>query len=313
MRTLALLAALTTGALAAGCGPDFDPASLLIGKLRIIDIHAEPPEIGQGESTTLTPLIWTPPNADGGAVSYAWAICHRSAVPGAGRTINPDCTDNETADYLEPIGDQPSVKVTMPMLGSPLDLGIPDSTGGFYLPVRLILTQGSERILSFYRVRLAFAGKRNTNPGLAAVLRVEDVNDGGTPLADGGAATLIPTDEPTPIEAPAGGQLRLRATVTDGSLEQYTEIVGDIRDMNFMTSTEQIRILWYTTGGEFQQEATGERLPMDGEVIEDRLKDNVLQLGKKHPPNPGDLLDLYVVLHDGRGGSTSGHRQILIK
>jgi hypothetical protein len=302
MRRLVIAASL----LAAGCIGETTPLSLL-DKLRVLEIRADAPEIAMGESTTLRVLAkdFSPLNE---TISYSWAICRRAAIPGQGRAVHPDCSLNETADFLEPLPDGPTAVVTMPIVKSPLDLGLPDSTGGFYLPIRMTARTATQKLQSFYRLRLAAFGMRNNNPEIARIWReYHPATLNGTP--------------PPPTELPPGqvhevlnGQnLKLRAEIPLTSLEPYIEVVGDPRDMNFESTKEQVTVRWHTTAGEFTRETTGERTPMEGEVIENEAKTTELKLYEKAAPLPGKIIEIYIVAYDGRGGSSSTMRTILFK
>jgi hypothetical protein len=269
----------------AGC-TDFDPASLVTG-LRVLGIKADPPEIPSGATSTLHALVVTPPGSDAGAPSLEWAACHLAPVPSSGLAVNPDCLTTDSADFLEPLGSGDTVTVTMPLLGSPLDLGLPDSTGGFYLSVRLRARLNGQAVDSIYRLRYAAFGAPNHNPTLTGIYHVLDTDDGGvqpeTPVA--------PLDPQAPLAVHLGDKVRLRAGLTDDSIESFTAIIGDPRDMMFSSATEQPRFLWYVTAGQLSDDVTGVERP-----------DTVLTFDK-HAPTVGDTVGVYLVVHDDRGGT----------
>jgi hypothetical protein len=198
-------------ALCAGCS-SFDPASYLNG-LRVIAIKAEPPNVPAGGSTTLTVLI----PAYSGDVDLKWALCMRAGIAALGQSVNPDCIDNETADWLVPIGSGPTVGVTMPLVG-PAELGPPDATGGYYLPIRLRARSNDKTVTAIYRLRLALPGDSlNHNPVIQA----------------------IEGEPPT-----------LRVSATPDSYEHYPRDGVD--------TIETLRFFWYATAGEFAEEVTGD-------------------------------------------------------
>jgi hypothetical protein len=301
MRRLACLSLL-----AAGCLGDAEPLSLL-DKLRVLEIRADQPEIGQGESTTVRVLAKDfGPGKE--AITYSWAVCRRPAVPGQGRAIHPDCSLNETGDFLEPLPDGPTVTVTMPVLKSPLDLGLPDTTGGFYLPIRLTARTATQTLQAFYRLRLAVFGTRNNNPEIARIWReFHPQTKGGTPPPP---VEILPGEDHV-VQSPQ--HIKMRAEIPLTSLEPYLEVVGDPREMMFETNKEQVTVRWHATAGEFTRETTGERTPMEGEVIENEAKTTELKLYEKKAPSPGTRIEVYIVAYDGRGGSTSTLRTILFK
>jgi hypothetical protein len=294
-------AALAVALGAAGC-QQFDPASL-VNKLRVIDIKVEPPEIPSGAQALLTPTFYLPPGlSDAGAPSFAWSICHLAPTAAAGEIVNSNCFRPDAGQAIEALGTGETQTVTMPKLASPLDLGLPDSTGGVFLPVILRLTAGGSTLTSVARVRYPLTPllMPNHNPKLAGVFQVTGNVDMSGP--DGGAGgTPVAIDEATPLAVSAGAQVRLRATVTPDSDEPFPELDGDPRAMHIITVTEEPRFLWYATAGEFSEGTTGEALP-----------DTVLKLDK-HPPAPGVPIDVWVVAHDDRGGTDWTHRVLVVR
>lgn len=285
MRRLALLVAL-----AAGCGPEFDPKSVL-SDLRVVAIKAEPPEIAPGETTTLTAVV--PLEETRGGVSFEWAVCRLPPVAGASGGVNQDCLLHETAPFLEPAGTTKRVQVTMPDV-EPLDLGLPDGTGGFYLPVRLVIRDGEQRVFAIYRLRYAITPKRNTNPVLTGLFAAP----GGL---DGGAVEEVPLPEDALFEVRAT-TLDVRARVSDDSVETYLTLVGDPRDMNFESTEELMRYHWYSEAGDISEPITGDDRPWV-----------TIDYAKRPPATPGQPFDLWVVVHDSRGGIDYAHRRLILR
>jgi len=302
----ALLAILLLGA----CSNDFDPPSLVTG-LRVLAIQAEPPELAPGQTTTLT-ILRAGPLPDG--TTFHWDWCQKPLQTGQSGTINPDCVQNQTADYLVPIGDGEQIQFTMPDVAFDKgQLGLPDATLGLYLPLRVWISfPGDAAPLNqnplkvFYRLRLHIAqftangqtivnpSKPNQNPGLSGIFQ-EIGPDGGM--------TDLQLDENGVLEAKAGSKVTLRTYVTAGSDEPYLALSGDPSSMMLMPQTEEPRFFWYAAAGRYSEDVTGEPKP-----------DTELDLGDgKHYAPTGEPFDIWVVVHEERGGVAWKHAQIVAK
>jgi hypothetical protein len=182
--------------------------------------------------------------------------------------------------------------VTMPMV-SPLQLGLPDVTGGFYLPVLGLTTAGTDSLTTVYRLRLGIQGiPPNNNPTLSGLFQVPPAPDGGP----GGQA--LPLDPMNPPVVHAGDAITLRATFTSDSTETY-EIPGQGPDggpSQPRMVTETLSLAWFATAGTLSAGSTGAILP-----------DEILTMDSDHLPPSGSVIDLWVVLRDERGGTDYQH------
>ena len=269
---LLLVASLSLGA---GCTPDDELPRTLIVKPRVLAIKAQPPSVAAGETTTVTVLI-VGTGAETPAVS--WVRCRRAPRPGD--AINPDCFDPAHADLLEPIGEGPTITTEMPADVTTEALGQPDASGGVYLPLIARVTVAGQSLLGSYRLRLSTPGDVNRNPGLTGVLSVN---------ADGSGTAI---EEASPPVVKAGDQLTLQPELADGSAETYPAALGD------GTATEILLSSWFSTAGRFSQERTDATQPRTVLELSDPL------------PAPGDLIDLYAVTRDDRGGTEYVHRRL---
>jgi hypothetical protein len=269
MRALALLCFVV-----AGCGGDFLPVSYL-GSFRILDLHAEPPEIAVGETTQLAVTGFP----DDG-VSYTWSWCSAPAVPGAAPSFNPDCVSDEGSDALVPMGQGATLPFSMPDL--PLALfGPPDETGGLYLPIRVDAVHGDEKQRAIYGLRRHLQAPPNHNPGVASLSLV---------AAD---QTLTPLSTTSPTPVPSRAIMVLHPTLTDGSEESYTGANGMV--------TETITINWFADAGGFSWQVTGTKSP-----------DVVLDLTVREKM-PGEMVELLVIVGDERGGNGLQRFQLLLQ
>ena len=279
---LVLLAALLGGA---HCGNDFAPRSYLLG-LRVLGIRAMPPEVGPGQTAQLEVLSI---DTLGRPIDFQWAVCRLPPIAG-GPSVRPECASVDTAPYLEQLGNGPTQAVTMPNV-PPTDLGPPDYTNGFYLPVRLraeTTTGEPQRVSAIYRLRYALGTPPNQNPRIADVAVVRD-------------GQAVPLIEGQPLPVRLGEKVTLRATLTTGSVETYQVYNGDPRTTPPETRTETVNIDWFAPAGDFDNNATGEEQP-----------DTTLDLAER-PPATGATLDLFVVAHDERGGIDWAHRTLIVQ
>ncbi|HEX2569529.1 MAG TPA: hypothetical protein VH877_08220 [Polyangia bacterium] len=266
-----------------GCGNDFNPRSYLSG-LRVLAVRAMPPEVGPGQTAQLDVLSV---DTRGRPVDFAWAVCRLPPIPG-GSSVRSECATTDTAPFLEQLGGGSTKAVTMPNV-APTDLGPPDYTNGFYLPVRLRAetTAGDpQRVTSIYRLRYALGTPPNQNPRIADVAVVQD-------------GQAVPLVEGQPLPVRIGAKITLRATLAAGSVETYQVYSGDPRTTPPETVTETVSVDWFAPAGDFENNATGEAEP-----------DNTLDLGQR-PPSAGATIDLFVMAHDERGGIDWAHRTLV--
>jgi hypothetical protein len=283
MRRFVAALALT---LAAGCQNNFDPASYLAGDLRVLGVVAEPPDVPGGATSKLTPIV---ASTGGATPSFAWALC-LDPPPAGSAAVNPDCLTQDTADFLIPVAGAESAVVTMPQIKDPKMFGLPDATIGVYLPVRVRVQASDQNVQVIYRLRVTLPGfPANQNPVIDQVL--DSTTDVPTPIVEG-----------QPYPAPAG-PIKLRLTLADGSDEMYPTITGDAQNPMIEMKTEEPRFFWYADFGSFSDNVTGEAMP-----------DTTLDLGdEKHPAHAGDTVNVWVVVHDDRGGTAVAHRQLAVQ
>jgi hypothetical protein len=288
-----LLCACTT--LLCGCIKSFDPASF-VDKLRLLAVKAEPPEIAPGQTTTLTATFANP---GGTTPSVTWDACLLPPPPATGQGVNQDCVAlGAGSDKLVHFGDAASVTATMPSI-NPTMVGLPDQTNGIYLPVRVRLDADGSSLVSFYSLRIYLGvllpdmPPPNRNPAFTGIYVV--------PSADAGADEQTAIPDKSPREVHDKDELALRALVTPDSAEMYKVYDGDPRTTPPRDVTEDIRISWYTTAGEFTNEATGIEKP-----------DTTLKLDKHLPPS-GTPIDIWAVARDERGGMDVIHRQLVFR
>jgi hypothetical protein len=268
---------------AAGCTGNFPPYSD-VHSLSVLAMRAEPPEIAPGESATMDALVVDP---QGRTVEREWAVCVKPPDVGTGTNVHPDCITMDAAPFLIPAGTGDSAQVTMPLV-QPTDLGLPDATDGFYLPVRLTVRAGADQVVAIYRLRYALGGPRNANPKVADLLaRVAADGTGGAPLTDGEQATH-------------GDTLALRVAYGPGSAEDY--FVLDPSTRMLAPRTEILPTSWFIDAGKLDQETTGPDRPVTN-----------WSLGENLPMALPQAIHLWVVVRDDRGGVDFASRMLTLE
>jgi len=283
---------------AAGCGNDFDPASYLApGQLRILGVVADPAEVAPGQTTTLTVVTPDLP----APVTYEWVLCTQPPPPGSS-SVDPLCLEADMGDFLQPIaGDGPSAQVTMPADAGPSTLGVPDVTGGFYIPVRVRATMADQRVDTVYGLRLSLPQLEpmNHDPVIASAALVGEPLDASPMMV-----TELSADANAPTPVAANSEPTFRLTLTPDSFEVYPQITGAPPNTMITMATEKPRYFWYADAGQFTEDTTGSDQP------DTQLK---LDDSQHHRPAAGDRINLFVVVHDDRGGTTFTHRYLVVQ
>lgn len=330
-------------ALVSACKPDIGGSPSIIDSPRVLAIKSEPAEAAP-KSTTPTEITWSAlyvgAGGDEDASVLAWALCtDRKALATAGE-ISPDCLV-PAGPALITLGDGAAVAGELPDDGCrqfgpnpplpapgepaprPMD---PDSTGGFYQPLRVAANEpdGDDYTVGLTRISCGLARvsaeqstdydnryRANENPALTSVL--VNPGEGELPLTGDGDTTAT---------VGAGSQVTLRASWPDcptepvcgdgicGANEDKTSCPDDCKDPHGCTGSEPyvsfdlgsrelvdrregMRVSWYSAGGSFEHDRTGQT-EADAAVS---YTDNAWTA----PNAPGDV-HLWAVLRDDRGG-----------
>lgn len=278
--------------LLSGCLPQQDPASYVTG-LRVLAIKAQPPEAQPGQSSTLVPLLV---DTLGRPVNIDWSLC--LVPPFQGQAVNSNCLIADAGGTRQPLGSGLQFAVTMPMAVSAQTLGLPDATGGVYLPLIAQARAGSDTLIASYRLRLGTPAPANQNPLLAGVFTVGAAQGGaGSPGADDTVTSLDPA---IPRVVHSGDQLTLRAMFATGAAETYQiqDPRGDAGTIMPRTVTETLSLSWFATAGSLSDGTSGAGFP-----------DQILKLDQ-HLPASGTAVELWVVGRDERGGMDYLHRTL---
>ena len=302
--------------LVVACNPTFGDQTSLVAGPRLLAVQASPAEAVPGTGFSLTALYV----AAGGiadASTVSWATCTMPKPLGDPGPIDPGCFVDASSGLL-PLGEGESVNGAVPSnacqlfgpdsppptagqpAARPTD---PDSTGGFYLPIR-IETSSSAFSAALERITCQPSGVSqsvftsfssgylpNQNPVIASLSRLDA--DGGTttipPLGHGVSAGLtVSPGERVSFQA-AWPTCPTTPTLCGGA-EAYLYI--DPTSKEITTQRESMVVSWYATAGTFDLDRVG-RDAAD-------LATTAVN-GWVAPPSSGPL-SVWIVVRDARGG-----------
>jgi hypothetical protein len=327
--------------LALSCRPTLDQTISIISEPTVLAVRSDPPE-----APTMNDVEFTALYVDGsGAIASApvsWAFCTaRNPLANLG-PVNPQCLQ-ASGSWFVPVGvglqatgaipdnacrqfgpDVPQPMMNQPQ-GRPVD---PDSTGGYYQPVRVLApgaagpssTIGDTRLScglanAIGNVSAEFAKRYHVNTNMAVASL--SVSGGAS------ASSMLSTDAKgatNPVQA--GTHMMLSAawaacptmdvcgdgfcgpdetaqscpsdcTTPKGctGAERYANF--DLETQSVIDQREAIAVAWFATGGTFDEDRTG-RDSTDLTATSDN--------GWLAPAQPG-LVHMWVVLRDDRGGT----------
>lgn len=303
-------------ALAGGCTPTFADDTSIVNEPRLLAVQSIPAEAAPGSAFTMTALYVD----SAGAASPAaidWAICLIQNPLGDPDPIAPGCFVRSSSNLVSlgtggaATGSVPSNACELfgpesppPAPGQPAARPTdPDSTGGFYLPVRLESGE-SDWSSAVERIECQPSGVTlpvlnafsngyipNENPAIASLVSLD---------ADGGATTI----------APDGPDAGARATVTPGARVSLritwatcpdtpaacsgaeTYLLIDPTSKTVGNARESIVASFYGSAGSFDLDRVGR----DGTDLTTSVDD-----GWTAPSSAGTV-HLWAVLRDARGG-----------
>lgn len=270
----------------------------LIDKPQVVAVIAEPAELRPGEQVQLTAVVaepvgqgldvadvgpWTfctTARSVGSAASVAEACRTEFGVPLAERALQVQATVPEDACSL--FGPEPP--------GGDLRPQDPDSTGGYYQPVRL--SAFGSLWLYFVRVRCALADAPTAIAKAYAQRYAANRNPALTALQVG-EVTLAPEELVGEVTIEVAGEqtLALHAVLAADAAETY--VWFDSEQRTLVERQESLEVRWFVNGGELTVNGQG------------------AQIGEARWQLPAEgQLQLWVVLADDRGGMMAGSLQV---
>ena len=300
---LALLALVAVG-LGPACKPNVGRAPSLIVGPEILAVRANPAEAKPGDSVTYDLLVVSSDGTVAG-VTASWDVCITPKPPAESNSVAAACAeappgDTQGATFTAPVPTDactlfgpiaPAPKPGQPPY-RPRD---PDSTGGYYLPVRAVVAGLGTRALT------AFELERITcNLVGASSLVIQDYNARHQPNANPKIAGLDVVTASSahvsfsdgPITVRSGAEIAFQAAFMPDSAETYP--VFDPNTQTLVDQRESLRLFWFATDGEFAHDRTG-RAEDDPATTSDNTW-TAPQL------TAAAMIHLWLVLRDSRGG-----------
>ncbi|HXJ18690.1 MAG TPA: hypothetical protein VMT03_00545 [Polyangia bacterium] len=281
----------------AGCGADFDPPTRL-SKLRLLALQAAPVNPAAGETTTITPLVYSPSDA---ALEFAWSWCPVLGQANDGY-VCPISHDDASAMLAAAgvtsslpdfdLGAGPTASFTNPfppdalaaLCGAGFDGQPVDCKNGFPIRLSVRVTQGTAVQLGTTVIGLPIAAgapsNANPTPGGLTI----DLPSGTQALDDAGG-----------VQVPRVQESLLHVAVDDGQAETY---LGPGLDGGAATLRETLLFSWFSELGDFDNRRT---LFIDGSnSLADASADKWTPPATRVDDHPTSRL--IVVVRDDRGG-----------
>jgi hypothetical protein len=298
-----LLTVVLAGSIALGCKPEVGQAPSLITDYALLAVKGDPAEAKPDENVVYSFLLASPEGTVTDTTA-GWDVCETPKPPAESNSVAGACNPPEPGaatgqTFAAPVLTKacmlfgpiaPPVATGQPSI-RPRD---PDSTGGYYLPVRVKfpdLATGSLTGFAFERISCNLANaatdlvaeydKRyqpNNDPGIATT----DVSraDGSSFNLDSGSPTIAP-----------GESVVFQATFADGSAETFP-VLNQSGDA-LVDQTEDLYMSWFATSGSFEHDRTG--------VAGTQTATSTSNAWRA----PGTAMPVYLwlVLRDSRGGT----------
>jgi hypothetical protein len=268
---------------AVGCKPDLQGRPSLIDAPRVLAIRSTAAEASPGDTVTYDVLVASSVAAQ---TQFDWALCNARKPLAESGPIAQVCLQ-ASAPELQTLGNSMSVTATIPKdvcqvfgpitpvqkAGEPsVRPEDPDTTGGYYQPVRLLTRDGAgqqyevgvTRLLCKIALgasqentlRFTKEYQANTNPSIDALeldlgsdLKLEiDLAEGSSPQAVkvGSTGQFNATWAACPAEP---------SDAACTGAEAYLSF--DAAQQTLLDRRESIRISWYATEGSFEHDRTG--------------------------------------------------------
>ena len=294
---------------AVGCKPNLgNPASLVTGP-RILAVRAMPPDATPGVDMVTYDALTVDVTGTVASPAIDWAQCLEPDPPAFPNDVSDACLtipDDTTAPAptftaIPDINDcsifgpdTPPPKKGQP----PQRAADPDTTGGYYQPIRARWESDGGPVLAFALERIichlanapvveagefASTYTPNKNPTLADLTL--DPAGAAVPLYVAGQTAAPPAATIAP-----GQSVTVQADFTADSAETFP--VWDVISLALVQQRESLRVSWFATAGAFQHDATG-RTSEETETF----AQNVWTA----PDTPGPVY-FWAVLRDSRGG-----------
>jgi hypothetical protein len=291
----------------AACAPDLNVKASRVVQTRVVAVRATPAEARPGENVTWQAIVVSPLPAPP-APQIDWAFCNVPRSPSDPITVSNVClapidpnastvtqiqgASGYSAQGQIPIDACRTIGPELPptdMMGNPQRPPDADITGGYQLPVRLVLSDQTGVDISFdrQRVRCNLANAPSSAASEYQMRYVANQNPAITSLAFADAPPA-PTDGSARFAAPRGRTYTIRVSWDASSVESY--VLFDPATRSIKERSESLEIGWFTNGGSFERDRTTPDDPTSSS--------NELTIDE----DVGAPLTVWIILRDERGG-----------
>jgi hypothetical protein len=331
------------GGLGGGCTPDVEGGASLVDAPRVLAIRSEPAEAapkGNPPTTITWSALFVGPDGEQDPNLLDWAICtERKPLVTAGE-IATECLA-PAGEYLLPLGNGSSASgelpddacrlfgpnPPLPKAGEPAPRPTdPDSTGGFYQPLRLLanvptgeqysvgltrITCGLARVTAEQSVDFQQRYRQNENPDFTDIVVLSSA--GNLPLTDdplttatvkaGSHVTISASWPECPLTPECGDGIcganedRTNCpedcTIPHGCQGSEPYVAFDLATRKLLDRREGMRVSWYSNVGTFDTDRSGRTESDAGSPYTNNTWT---------APNSAVDARLWVVLRDDRGG-----------
>ena len=294
---------------AAGCKPDLGAPQSLVSGPRILAVRGMPPDATPGTDMVNYDILAVDVGGTVSSPVVNWAQCLEPDPPAFGNDVSDACLDipDDTTAPAPTFSAIPDINdcsvfgpdTPPPKKGQPPTRAAdPDTTGGYYQPVRARWDSDAGPVLAFALERIIchLANAPVTEAGEFASTYTPNKNPvlAGLTLDPAGAALPLYTAgqaaPPAPATLPPGAGVLLEADFSADSAETFP--VWDVVSLTLIQQRESLRVSWFATGGIFEHDTTG-RTSDETETF----TQNVWTA----PTTPGPVF-FWAVLRDSRGG-----------
>jgi hypothetical protein len=277
----------------AACVPSLGPGDSLVGSTRILAIRADPAEAPPGAKVTFTSLVAGPDGTVTDA-SIAWDFCTAPKPLTEDNVVSNACLGS---DALAPAGAGPTTTAAIPKDACTLfgpDTGStgfrprdPDSTGGFYQPLRAELPGEASADAAFALARIHCDLPNASAAAASAFAAAYTLNQNPELLP----LTATVAGSPVPLAAvPAGARVTFEASWPDASAETFAYF--DPAAQTVTMQRESMQVAWYSSDGSLDTESTGRASDDPTTSTDDGWQ----------APSTAGTVHLWIVLRDSRGG-----------
>jgi hypothetical protein len=309
--------------IATGCADGLPPREQVVD-LRVLAVRLSPPSAVEGEPVVVDALV-VPPSGETATLTWYACLAPVSAGTYFSESIDRrDCAQGDS-EYGTLLGQSDSASFTVPsgfmdLVAVELEAyGFEPSDGemsaavqgllavaGWYLQVTLIAESGTQRVEVQKRLVVTLFPDQNENPGPPALVLEEVADDEAAapliktaPASDGGGCLSADS----PLHSVADATYRLSPVNLPEPPESYTvlDFVGGVQ-----TRDETLFFSWFSTTTGLSSPVT--KSPDDHPVafVIDEVDPDQLVEGADGEA----AIPLWVVVRDGRGGTSWCHQQI---